>query len=288
MKPFITHWKPLIAALVIFIAIAACGGSNSTLPTPSANDVATVVAATMQAIQSQATPTSIPPTSTIYPTATFPPLPPTPVLPNATRLYYVPNATAGEVTGTIQPGQTLYYVLNAAQGQPMIVDLSSTNNDVTMTIKTAGGTALVTDGQTLNLRLPVTEDYYFYIYGGASSENFSLSINTPARIQFAQGKTQYQISGTVAGGFTIAPPENFTVSYVLYAQQGQYMEVDLNGVGQDAALTIYGFSDGQPYIRSVTGATTFSFKLPLTQDYIIQVVPNANVTINYTLIVKVK
>ena len=170
----------------------------------------------------------------------------------------------------------------------MIVDLSSTNNDVTMTVKTAGGTALVTNGQTLNMRLPVTEDYYFYIQGGASSETFSLSIDTPARIQFAAGKNKAIISGTATGGFTIAAPENYPVSYVIFAQQNQHMEVDLNGVGQDAALTIYGFSDGTPYIRSVTGSTTFSFKLPLTQDYIIEVVPNASNEVDYTLVVTVK
>ena len=50
------------------------------------------------------------------------------------------------------------------------------------------------------------------------------------------------------------------VSYVIFAQQGQSMEVDLNGVAKEAALTIYGLSDGQPYIRSATGATAFSLK----------------------------
>ncbi len=66
------------------------------------------------------------------------------------------------------------------------------------------------------------------------------------------------------------------------------MEVDLNGVGQDAALSIWGFSDAQFYIRSVSGLTTFSFKLPMTEDYIIDIVPNGSMIVNYTLIVTVK
>ena len=79
------------------------------------------------------------------------------------------------------------------------------------------------------------------------------------------------------------------VSYVIFAQQGQNMEVDLNGVGKGAALTVWGFSDGQPYIRSVTGATTFSMKLPISQDYIIDIVPtNPGDEVGYTLVVTVK
>ncbi|HUI90171.1 MAG TPA: hypothetical protein VLX61_15740 [Anaerolineales bacterium] len=287
MKSYPTNlWKPVVALLGIFAAVAACTGSNSAIPSPSPNDVATVVAATMEAIQAQATPTS--PAPTIAPSPTAPLLPPAPVLPAATRLSFVAEATAGNVTGTIQPGQTLYYVLNAAQGQPMIVDLNSTNNDVTMTIKTAGGTALVTNGQNLNMRLPITEDYYFYIYGGASSETFNLSIDTPSLIQFAVGKTSATISGKTAGGFTIAPPSGFDISYALFANQGQNMEIDLNGVGKNAVLAIYGFSDGQPYLRYVTEQTTFSMKLPSSQYYIIQVVPMAGMIVDYTIVVTVK
>ncbi|HUH95751.1 MAG TPA: hypothetical protein VLZ89_00215 [Anaerolineales bacterium] len=271
--------KPLIALIAIFVGIAACTGSTSAVPTTSPVQVATVVAATMEAIHAQATPTAI--AATLVPSPTPPLLPPTPVLPAATRINFLADATAGVVTGTIQPGQSLYYVLNAMQGQPMIAMVDSYNHDVTMTIKTAGGTSLLTQGQNLNALLPVSEDYYITVTGGASTEDFTLTVETPARISFAIGKDNAIVSGTTAGGYV--------VSYVLFAQQDQNMEVDLNGVGKNAALTIYGFSDGQPYIRSVTGATTFSMKLPVTQDYIIDIVPQApGMAVNYTLVVTVK
>jgi hypothetical protein len=284
MKPFNSIrilWKPFFASLAIFIAIVACSGSNSAIPTTSPNEVATVVAATMEAIQVQATPTvsAIPPTALPSPTISL--LPPTPVLPAATRINFLADATAGVVTGMIQPSQSLFYVLNAAQGQPMIAMVDSFNHDVTMTIKTAGGTALVTNGQNLNALLPVSEDYYITVTGGASAENFTLTIETPARISFDIGKNNAVRSGVTAGGYV--------VSYVIFAQQSQNMEVDLNGVGKDAALTVYGFSDGQPYIRSVTGATIFSMKLPISQDYIIDIVPQIpGKEVNYTLVVTVK
>jgi hypothetical protein len=281
VKSYINLWKPFMALLTIFIAIAACTGSNSAIPTTSPNDVATVVAATMQAIQAQATPTALTPTTlpTIITSPTAPLLPPTPVLPAATRINFLADATTGVVTGTIQPGQSLYYVLNAMQGQPMRADIVSKNNDVTMTIKTAGGTSLLNAGQNLSALLPVSEDYYITVMGGASSENFTLTMEIPARISFAFGKYSTYLIGRTVGGHV--------VSYVIFAQQGQSMEVDLNGVGKDAALTVYGLSDGQPYIRSVVGATTFSLKLPISQDYIIDVVPNAGQEIGFTLVVTV-
>ena len=282
MKSYIHLWKPFIALLAIFVAIVACTGSNSAIPTTSPNDVATVVAATMGAIQAQATPTAMPPTASPTPAAspTISLLAPTPVLPNATRINFLTDATSGVVTGTIQPGQSLYYVLNAAQGQPIITEVDSYNHDVTMTIKTAGGTSLLNAGQTLNTLLPVTGDYYFTIQGGTSAENFTLTIETPARISFAPGKNNIALPGKTAGGLV--------VSYVIFAQQDQYIDVYLNGVGKNAALTVYGFGDGQPYIRSISGATTFSMKLPTTQDYIIDIVPAAGMEVDYTLVVYVK
>jgi len=282
MKSYINLWKPFIALLAIFVAIAACTGPNSAIPSPAPNDVATIVAATMQAIQAQASPTAIPPTASPTPLAaspTAPLLPPTPVLPAATRINFLTDATAGVVTGTIQPGQSLYYVLNAAQGQPMIAMIDSLNHDVTMTVKTAGGTSLLNAGQNLSALLPVSEDYYITVMGGAASENFTLTVKIPARISFAFGKYDTYLIGRTVGGYV--------ASYVIFAQQGQSMDVELNGVGKEAALTIYGLSDGQPYIRSVTGATTFSLKLPISQDYIIDVVPNAGQEIGFTLVVSV-
>lgn len=272
-------WKPFIALLAIFIGVVACTGSNSAIPSPSPNDVGTVVAATMEAILAQATPTSRPTTAAPTPTTAL--LPPSPVLPAATRINFLAYATAGVVTGSIQPAQHLYYVLNAAQGQPMIAMIDSYNHDVTMTIKTAGGTSLLNAGQNLSTLLPVSEDYYITVAGGESAENYTLTIETPARISFAIGKNNAILPGITARGYV--------VSYVIFAEQDQNMEVDLNGVGKDAALTVYGFSDGQPYVRSVTGATTFSMKLPISQDYIIDIVPQvAGMEVNYTLVVTVK
>jgi hypothetical protein len=128
--------------------------------------------------------------------------------------------------------------------------------------------------------LPITEDYFIGIYGGATTENFTLSVEIPSRIQIPQGADKDILTGqTVAG---------YNVDYVAFAIQAQVMSLELNSQGNSAALTVWGFSDGQPYLRSVTGQTSFSMKLPSTQDYIIEVVPKAGAVVNYTLVIRIQ
>jgi hypothetical protein len=280
--------RPVVGLAAILIATTACLGSEPAVPTTSPNAVGTVVAATIFALTQQAalnTPTSIPatkaPPTPIPPT--FPPVGPTPVLPNATRINFLTGATTGVVEAPIQPGQTQFYVLKALQGQPMIVMVNSLNGDVTLSLKTQGGTTMLNPSakqSTWQGILPQTEDYYIGVYGGASTENFTLSVQIPARIQFAQGADSATVSGKTAGGYNVA--------YVLFAGQNQRMNLSLNGVGSNAVLSVYGFTDGQPYLRYVTEQTTFDFKLPATQDYIVQVVPRAGMVVSYTLVVKIK
>ncbi len=274
-----------ISALVVFILTVACVGSAvPSTSTPSPNDVATVVAATMQAITPQNTPTSIPATTADSPTAVPPTLPvvaPSPVLPNATRINFLTGATAGVVSAPIQPGQTQYYVLRAMQGQPMIVNVGSLNNDVTLSINTQGGTSLLsasTKQTTWQGRLPTTEDYYFGIYGGATTENFTLSVQIPSRIQIAQGADKAILTGQTSGGYN--------VDYVAFAAQDQIMSLEVSSQANNAVLAVWGFADGQPYLRYVTEQTSFSMKLPSTQDYIIEVVPRAGSVVKYTLVVR--
>jgi hypothetical protein len=284
-----SKWKILAAIAIIAFTVIACGGTAATPAPISPNDVSTVVAATIQAITAQA-PTAVPTTvvaPTLAPTPTsvptFPPPQPTQPLPSATRINFLTGATTGVVSGTIKAGTSQSYVVNALQGQLMIVMATSTNNDASISIRTKGGTSLLSSSANQpNWQgpLPTSEDYYITIYGGTADETFSLSVEILARLKFASGSDTIKVSGQTAGGYAVA--------YTVLASKDQQMSVDLTGVGTNAAITIYGFSDGQPYIRSVTGATSYKFKLPMTQDYVIEVVPMAGKTVYYTLSIRVK
>lgn len=280
-----------IFALVLVAVTAAC--AISAAPTLAPGDaVSTIVAETIAATTPQATATSVPPTQvtpalptmpSTATTATVPPVAATVLVPGATRIQFLDGATTAVVSGPIRAGAVQTFVLQAAQAQPMLVEVGSLNSDVTLSIKTQGGTIMLnaasarTDWQGT---LPQTEDYYLSLHGGATTENFSLTITIPSRIRFEPGADSAKVTGkTVAG---------YNVSYTAFAIKGQKMSVQLANLSGGAALTIYGFADGQPYVRSVTGRTSFTFTLPSTQDYIIEVVPEAGKEVSFQMSVRIQ
>ncbi len=293
------HMPVVAAVLIIVIVSAACAVSAA--PTTAPEDtISTIIAGTMAALTPQATDTSAAPTETLIPlelptiAPTFvvptsiptqlPPVYATISVPNATRINFLAGATSAVLTGPISAGQALNYVLQAAQGQPMLVNVDSLNHDVTLSIRTQGGTTMLNaaSGQSgWQGSLPATEDYYLTLHGGASDENFTFTITIPSRIKFLPGDTQAKFNGkTVAG---------YNVTYVAFAIKGQKMQLDLNNLSGNAALTVYGFADGQPYLNAnMHQQTSFGMTLPATQDYIIAVVPEAGSVVSYQLVVKIQ
>jgi hypothetical protein len=128
--------------------------------------------------------------------------------------------------------------------------------------------------------LPASQDYFIQVIGGASEQDYSLWVSIPNRIQFAPGTTSATVSGKTV--------EGYIASYVVAAQGGQTMDIQLMPEPTLAALTVWGFSDGQPYMRAQMGSTTFNMRLPSTQDYIIDVVPQAGQEVNFTLKVEIQ
>ncbi|HZQ10859.1 MAG TPA: hypothetical protein VFD70_30060, partial [Anaerolineae bacterium] len=110
---------------------------------------------------------------------------------------------------------------------------------------------------------------------GAATANYSLDVTIPVRISFAPGAISAQVQGTTSQGRI--------VTYLLKANGGQTMTVNLNAPPNSAGITIYGLDDGQPLVRSQSGATSFNGPLPATQDYVIQVVPFGNGQVSFTL-----
>ncbi len=292
MKPNRKSIPLQIALIVVLFATLACRVFSAT-PTPSMDLLSTMVASTLQAYQAQGSPTLPPttvppvnvPVTVISPTLPAPlPTPTTGItLPAAARLQFATGSTKVVTTGTLQAGQTISYVVKALKDQPVIATADSPNQDLKLSIFGANGVLLLPTAQGSSSwqgTLPSTQDYYFQITGGASTENFTLNVVIAARIQFDAGTTRTILKGQTVNGYA--------VTYVAYAQKGQKMNLTLNVPGDSAALTVWGFSDGQPYARAQTGIQDFSLNLPSTQDYIIEVVPQADQVVDYSLTVKIK
>jgi hypothetical protein len=275
---------------VLLLSMLACGTLEISVErTPTPDVVATGTVGALQAQNAELSTriaTLNPPVGISTPTPLVQPasptVAPTESAPAATRITFLDGATVGVVSAPIHAGQSQSYVLHALQAQPMFAYVASFNGEVTLSIKRQDGTTILSAAAQQTSwqgTLPQTEDYYLTVHGGASTENFSLTVTVPSRIQFAEGATSAIVSGeTVAG---------YGVSYTVFAAKGQNMTVHLENVSGKASLSIYGFTDGQYYVRSGTGQRSFHFVLPSTQDYIIVVVPAAGSVVSYTMTVKI-
>lgn len=266
------------ASLSLVMGLSACGTLSPTLPAPIPQPT------------SLPTNISMPPTDTL-PAATATSIPPTPTLgqvgtivPDAIRLDFALGATFGTVSGNIRPGQVIKYLVGASKSQPMLVSTSSLNNDVIFSVMgLTDGLSLLPASQkytSWQTMLTVTQDYLITLYGGGTVENYTLDVSTPARVTFPFGAVSVTMSGSTPGGFD--------VSYVVYALKDQTLDLKLAAPAGNAVLAVYGFEDGQPYLRYVVEQTTFSMKLPASQDYIIQVVPRAGEVAAYSLTINIK
>jgi hypothetical protein len=203
--------------------------------------------------------------------------------PAATRLNFAAGTTYSLTAGTINAGQTIDYVIRALKDQPMIVMLTTPDDSAKLSVFGADGTILLSQSnQTSSWQgyLPSTQDYYLRLVETSSTQNFNLNVEIPARIQFAPGQNEITLDGQTTGGYSVL--------YTAYAMGGQQMNVTINTSAEVAALTIWGFRDGQPYARAQNGITDFRMTLPSTQDYIIQVVPQGGNVVSYEVKVKIQ
>ncbi len=268
------------AVVILVLAMLACSALGT--PTPSFDSVSTMVAATLQALTPPASPTQSP-AALPLPTSTLVPPPTSSNLPAATRINFDTGTTQSVVQGTVQVGEFVTYVVRALKDQPMIAMLDSTDLDLDLSIFGANGGILLPASQgdaSWQGNLPATQDYYFQINDGGSAEFFMLNLVIGARVQFPAGENKVVLKGQTVGGYA--------VTYVVRASGGQKMDITLNTAPEDAGLTIWGFSDGQPYARAQNGVVDFSLTLPSMQDYIIQVVPQGGQVVSYKITIKIQ
>ena len=179
-------------------ALEPTAASTSALPSPTSG----------AALSGEPTDTGILPPATPLPavTDTLPaeayPAPATAVpaatstpLPAASRIFFATGANTASVDGELDAGQTLYYVVQGAEGQQMRVDTWSPSGDVTLgvTAATTGGVLLDAALDDLNWTgtLPAAQDYYLSVTatGGRSSYSVTVELTQPAATSAAPTAT---------------------------------------------------------------------------------------------------
>jgi len=191
----------------------------------------------------------------------------------------ITGTTAGVIQGTVQPGQVLEYTLGAGQNQPLTLIMDSPNNDVTLGVLDPGSNVLL--DPALKLRawqtaLPATEQYTIQIIGGATIENFTLTIKLPVLVYFASGATSTSLTGSTVNGYLFA--------YALTCAEGQTMTATLNQPPSIATIDIYGLATGT-ILQASSNVSYWTGILPQTQDYVIEVIPTGGQVVNFGLTV---
>ena len=256
------------AALALLTACAPAG-----IPSTSPDAIATIVAATQQAAP---TLTPLPPsTRTPKPTAT--PLP-TAILgtPESPVRLNMPNgATSALIVGQISPGQTQSFALRGIQGQPMLVQLESSTGDAALSMMSQGGTFFIRPGVADYWRgvLPQAGVYYLGVYGGAHPTDFSLNVKLVSRVVFKEGETTATVTGRT--------PDGSISALSVFGLKGSKLILTLSGTGIEAAMSIEGFADRKSYLDAADDKRSFTLVAPVTQDYIVMIVPDAGATTNY-------
>lgn len=225
------------------------------------------------------------PNSLGYPTPT--PLP----APGRERIQFATGATSATVRGTVQFPNRREYLLRALSGQTMRVELIS--SDASANFAVTG----VSDGQPLKRlenrdtvwsgTLPSTQDYLLQV---TTPNNYAVSYElyvevtapptrTPVRLQFAPGATVATVSGVTSA---IEPAR-----YLLRANAGQTMYVDLTVDNVNAYITVL-----HPTGGNMAGAggpiQHWMGVLPVTGDYIVEVLNPGTGLANFSLTVTIQ
>jgi hypothetical protein len=197
------------------------------------------------------------------------------------NIVFAQGTTAGVLQGTIQPGQIRTYTISVGQDVPMVVIIDSLNFDVTLGVFEPNGNVLAapyhkwTRWQGL---MPATQVYTIQVIGGATTEDYTLTVKLPVRLNFAPGTGSVTVNGTTTNGYVF--------SYVLRCNGDQSMTVSLNVPSTRAYLDVFGLNTGV-LLNPHDKATTWTGALPQYQDYIVEVVPNGGQLTSYTLTISV-
>jgi hypothetical protein len=237
-------------------------------------------------------------------TVTIPGAPaPTPVVPTsaaptpaAKRIEFPAGGTTATVQGRVNPNDSDTWVLRASAGQKLTAKLAFTAGQAILIIWGADGTVLISDhaGATeWEGDLPITQDYNIHVRNvGAGVADYSLTVTippkpgptpvveptpVPRRIQFPAGGTTATVTGRVAA--------NGSDAWLVGAQRGQEMSVNLNSAGQ-VKLVIWG-ADGTVLVSEGVEARSWKGPLPATQDYTLRVRNLGSAAADYSLTVTI-
>jgi hypothetical protein len=238
-------------------AVATATHTSAPAETPGAVED-TVTPAPTETHTPMPTPTTTAPPA---PTATHTPMPTATPAAGPERLSFAPGATYATVTGDLAAGGTGSYIVHAAAGQLMEIDVTSAQA-VTLAIHGVDGTVILDgDEETPFFRglVPASQDYIVSLEAGAQPASYAMTVIIPERIAFAPGATWARVQGD------LAPRARH--QYVISLVGGQLLDVSTFPTA-GLRLILYGI-DGSVLKSGMGEGSSFRGPVPTSQDYIL-------------------
>jgi hypothetical protein len=181
------------------------------------------------------------------------------------RIVFGGGETSVRIADSLAAQATHHYVVQAAAGQLLDLDVSGPVGALRVTIYGVDGTVLMSGmGESYGFvgTLPITQDYVVSVSANADVPEYGLEVVIPERVSFASGATSGEYRGRIA--------REGVHHYILGASANQTMSVDVISPGGDVYPAIYGL-DGTVLKRASDGNPSWSGPLPSTQEYRIDV-----------------
>jgi hypothetical protein len=202
---------------------------------------------------------------------------------NGTRVSMLTGRTSVNMDGHVDKNSRTTFLVGARANQYMMAMINNINKPLVLEIQAPDGSYLAKASEnnySWQGTLPADGDYLVTVVNNGDATDFNISITIPVRVTFQVGATSASLNG-VEGAREVN-------TYLLRALKDQQLTVTLTSDHSDILLAIYGLQDGQPYLRYQLGQTSFTFKLPATQDYVIQCFSFGSSVENYTISFVVK
>jgi hypothetical protein len=204
------------------------------------------------------------------------------------RIRFASGATSATVTGSLTASESDQYILRALAGQTMSLNLRFTEGAAILVVWGEDGNVLLSDHaevSSFQQVLPTTQDYYIMVKGRPDGNTaYTMTVTIPGlppnveRITFASGST----SATLTSQLNASGSDQ----YVLQAQAGQTMNINLSFTEGQAILVVWG-ADVNVLLSDHAEASSFQQVLPTTQDYYIMVKGRPEGNTSYTMTVTI-
>jgi hypothetical protein len=287
------HPKLIFTLCILCGLIAACNLAR-VAQDPEENNTTSIWTQTAQVVQTQLPPKTVATDTPVSPTLTN-----TPITNSLTQnvpkkiISFRQGGTAKHIQEAIKNGEAHTYLVQASEGQTLILTVASPNDDVFLGVKgEQDGQELISTAAQSSYwvgTLPETQEYLVTLTTNNPDTYYFLTIEVPANIQFQPGSDSVSLEGYIDVDNAFHPDVMTRVRYLIHASEDQTMTIELNSPNLDnLSLGVSGQQDRQNYLSYHVKNNGGEVYLPVSQGYYIDVYSTGGVSTEFTLNISIK